>query len=82
LRFLPKGKTVVLELISTKIPSREDPNILAKRIEEAANYVPIENLALSPRRGFASTAEGNFITEQQQWAKLRLVAETARCVWG
>jgi 5-methyltetrahydropteroyltriglutamate--homocysteine methyltransferase len=60
----------------------EDSKQLAKRIEEASRYVPIENLALSPQCGFASTAEGNLITEDCQWAKLKLVAETARRVWG
>jgi 5-methyltetrahydropteroyltriglutamate--homocysteine methyltransferase len=82
LRFVPKGKTVVLGLISSKVPRMEDVSELAKRIEEAAKYVPIENLALSPQCGFASTAEGNLLTEEQQWAKLRLVVDTARRVWG
>jgi len=82
LRFVPKGKTVVLGLVSSKVPRMEDPNDLAKRIEEASRYVPMENLALSPQCGFASTAEGNLITEDQQWAKLRLVADTARRMWG
>jgi 5-methyltetrahydropteroyltriglutamate--homocysteine methyltransferase len=82
LRFVPKGKTVVLGLVSSKIPQMEDSEQLAKRIEEASRYVPIENLALSPQCGFASTAEGNLITEDCQWAKLKLVAETARRVWG
>ncbi|MGB9465293.1 MAG: cobalamin-independent methionine synthase II family protein [Candidatus Acidiferrum sp.] len=82
LRFIPKGKTVVLGLVSSKVPQMEDPNQLAKRIEEASRYVPMENLALSPQCGFASTAEGNLITEDRQWAKLKLVADTARRVWG
>jgi methionine synthase II (cobalamin-independent) len=82
LRFVPMGKTVVLGLISSKVPRMEDPDILAKRIEEASKYVPMENLALSPQCGFASTAEGNLLTEDRQWAKLKLVAETARRVWG
>ncbi|MGC1484029.1 MAG: cobalamin-independent methionine synthase II family protein [Candidatus Acidiferrum sp.] len=82
LRFIPKGKTVVLGLISSKIPRMEDPKELAKRIEEASRYVPIENLALSTQCGFASTAEGNLITEDRQWAKLKLVVDTARSVWG
>jgi 5-methyltetrahydropteroyltriglutamate--homocysteine methyltransferase len=82
LRFVPKGKTVVLGLVSSKIPQMEDSKQLAKRIEEASRYVPIENLALSPQCGFASTAEGNLITEDCQWAKLKLVADTARRVWG
>ena len=82
LRFVPKGKTVVLGLVSSKVPRMEDPKELVKRIEEAARYVPMENLALSPQCGFASTAEGNLLTEEDQWAKLRLVVETARHVWG
>ena len=82
LRFVPKGKTVVLGLVSSKLPRMEDANVLAKRIEEASRYVPMENLALSPQCGFASTAEGNLITEERQWAKLKLVADTARRVWN
>jgi 5-methyltetrahydropteroyltriglutamate--homocysteine methyltransferase len=82
LRFVPRGKTVVLGLVSSKVPRMEDAGVLAKRIEEASKYVPIENLALSPQCGFASTAEGNLLSENQQWSKLKLVAETARRVWG
>ena len=82
LRFVPKGKTVVLGLVSSKVPRMEDPAVLVQRIEEASRYVPIENLALSPQCGFASTAEGNLLTEEQQWAKLKLVVDTARRVWG
>jgi 5-methyltetrahydropteroyltriglutamate--homocysteine methyltransferase len=82
LRFVPKGKTVVLGLVSSKVPQMENPDVLAKRIDEAAKYVPIENLALSPQCGFASTAEGNLITEDRQWAKLKLVSDTARRVWN
>ena len=82
LRFLPKGKTVVLGLVSSKVPQMENSTELAKRIEEASRYVPMENLALSPQCGFDSTAEGNLITEDRQWAKLKLVADTARRVWA
>jgi 5-methyltetrahydropteroyltriglutamate--homocysteine methyltransferase len=82
LRFVPKGKTVVLGLVSSKVPRMEDPEELLKRIDEASRYVPLENLALSPQCGFASTAEGNLLTEDQQWAKLKLVVETARRVWA
>jgi 5-methyltetrahydropteroyltriglutamate--homocysteine methyltransferase len=60
----------------------EDPEQLARRIDEASKYVPLENLALSPQCGFASTAEGNLITEDRQWAKLKLVVDTARRVWN
>jgi 5-methyltetrahydropteroyltriglutamate--homocysteine methyltransferase len=82
LRFVPKGKKVVLGLVSTKRPALEDRESLLRQIEDAAKYVPLEDLALSPQCGFASTMEGNLITEEQQWAKLRLVVETARQVWG
>ncbi len=82
LRFIPKGKTVVLGLISSKLPRLESGEVLARRIDEASKFVPLENLALSPQCGFASTMEGNLLTEDEQWAKLRLVVETARRVWG
>ena len=81
LRFVPKGKTVVLGLISSKLPQLEDKQQLIKRIEEASKYVPLENLALSPQCGFASVMEGNIMTEEQQWAKIGLVVDTARAVW-
>jgi 5-methyltetrahydropteroyltriglutamate--homocysteine methyltransferase len=82
LRFIPPGKTVVLGLVSSKLPELESSDVLTQRIDEASRYVPIENLALSPQCGFASTMEGNLLTEDEQWAKLRLVGETARRVWG
>ena len=82
LRFIPKGKTVVLGLVSSKVPRMEDPEQLMNRIEEASRYVPMENLALSPQCGFASTAEGNLLTEDRQWDKLKLVVDTARRVWN
>jgi 5-methyltetrahydropteroyltriglutamate--homocysteine methyltransferase len=82
LRFVPKGKTVVLGLVSSKVAERENPENLIARIREASQYVPLENLALSPQCGFASTMEGNLLTEENQWAKLRLVVETAKRVWG
>jgi len=81
LRFVPRGKTVVLGLVSSKRPQLESPAELTRRIEEAARYVPLESLALSPQCGFASTMEGNLLSEDDQWAKLRLVVETARQVW-
>jgi 5-methyltetrahydropteroyltriglutamate--homocysteine methyltransferase len=81
LRFVPTGKTVVLGLVSSKVPDMEDKAQLIKRIEEASKYVPIENLALSPQCGFASVMEGNEMTEAQEWAKLGLVVDTARTVW-
>jgi 5-methyltetrahydropteroyltriglutamate--homocysteine methyltransferase len=82
LRFIPKGKKVVLGLISTKQPELEDQKQLLQQIEAAAKYVPLEDLALSPQCGFASTMEGNLLTEDQQWAKLQLVVDTARKLWG
>src|SRR4029453_3446245 len=78
LRFVPKGKAVVLGLVSSKLPQLEHPDELARRIDEAARHVPLENLALSPQCGFASTMEGNLLSEDEQWAKLRLVVDTAR----
>jgi 5-methyltetrahydropteroyltriglutamate--homocysteine methyltransferase len=81
LRFVPKSKSVVLGLVSSKVPDMESPDQLVRRIEEAARYVPIENLALSPQCGFASAMEGNLLTEEQQWRKLQLVVDTARRVW-
>ncbi|HZI57558.1 MAG TPA: methionine synthase [Verrucomicrobiae bacterium] len=82
LRFVPAGKTVVLGLISSKRPQLEDGDVLMRRIQDAARYVPVEYLALSPQCGFASTMEGNLLTEEEQWAKMRLVVETAHRVWG
>ena len=81
LRFVPAGKTVVLGLVSTKSPAMETSVDLIRRIEAASKYVPLENLALSPQCGFASVMEGNPVTEDTQWAKLKLVADTARQVW-
>jgi 5-methyltetrahydropteroyltriglutamate--homocysteine methyltransferase len=82
LRFVPKGKTVVLGLVSTKRAELERKEDVLKRIEEAARVLPLEQLAVSPQCGFASTMEGNLLTEDDQWAKLKLVAEVAREVWG
>jgi 5-methyltetrahydropteroyltriglutamate--homocysteine methyltransferase len=82
LRFVPTGKTVVLGLISSKRPQLENSDALMRRIQQATTYVPLERLALSPQCGFASTMEGNLLTEEEQWAKMRLVMETAHRVWG
>ncbi|MBV8632672.1 MAG: cobalamin-independent methionine synthase II family protein [Silvibacterium sp.] len=82
LRFVPKGKTVVLGLVSSKHPQLERKEDLIRRIKEAAKVLPLEQLALSPQCGFASTMEGNLLTEDDQWAKLQLVVDTAREVWG
>jgi 5-methyltetrahydropteroyltriglutamate--homocysteine methyltransferase len=81
LRFVPAGKTVVLGLVSSKQPRLESKPDLIRRIKEAERYVPLERLALSPQCGFASTMEGNLLSEEDQWAKLRLVVEAAREVW-
>lgn len=82
LRLAPRNKTVVLGLITTKEPKLESPDDLRRRIDEAARYFPLENLALSPQCGFASVAAGNLISMDEQWRKLELVVETARKVWG
>ena len=82
LRYLPKGKTVVLGLVTTKFDAMENKDELKRRIDEAARYAPIEQLALSPQCGFSSTVHGNDIAVEAQRAKLRLVIETAQEVWG
>jgi len=82
LRFMPKNKMVVLGLISSKEPALELIDQLQRRIDGAAKYVPIENLAISPQCGFASTFLGNMLTWDEQRRKLELVVETARAVWG
>ena len=82
LREVPEDRTVVLGLISSKTPALEDKDELKQRISSAAKFVPLERLALSPQCGFASTMEGNLLSPADQEAKLRLVAETAREVWG
>lgn len=82
LRFLPKGKTVVLGLVTTKFGEMESKDMLKRRIDEAARYAPLEQLALSPQCGFSSTVHGNNIAVQSQRDKLRLVVETAQEVWG
>jgi 5-methyltetrahydropteroyltriglutamate--homocysteine methyltransferase len=82
LRFLPKGKTVVLGLVTTKLGELENKDDLKRRIDDAARFAPLNQLALSPQCGFSSTVHGNAIAVEQQAAKLRLVVETAREVWG
>lgn len=82
LRFVPKGKMVVLGLVTTKRPRLESKDDLKRRIDEAARYVPLEQLCLSPQCGFSSTVEGNRLTYDDQVAKLSLIVETAREVWG
>jgi 5-methyltetrahydropteroyltriglutamate--homocysteine methyltransferase len=82
LRFVPKGKMVVLGLVTTKRGALEDPDTLKRRIDEAARFVPLDQLCLSPQCGFSSTVEGNVLTAQEQAAKLRLIVDVAREVWG
>ncbi len=82
LRFVPKGKRVVLGLITTKRPQLESKDDLKRRIEEAAKFLPLDQLCLSPQCGFSSTQDGNELTAEQQRAKLRLVVETAQDIWG
>src|SRR5437764_4945021 len=82
LRFVPKGKLVVLGLVTTKRGELESKDLLKRRIEEASQYVPVEQLCLSPQCGFSSTVEGNVLTYDEQVAKLRLIVETAAEGWG
>jgi 5-methyltetrahydropteroyltriglutamate--homocysteine methyltransferase len=82
LRQVPEDRTVVLGLVSSKKPTLESKDELKQRIQQASQFIPLERLALSPQCGFASTIEGNLVTAADQQAKLRLVAETAKEVWG
>jgi 5-methyltetrahydropteroyltriglutamate--homocysteine methyltransferase len=79
---VPSGKEVVLGLVTTKEPQLEREDDLRRRIDQAAQYVPLERLALSPQCGFASIAAGNLLSIDDQWRKLELVVSTARKVWG
>ena len=82
LRFVPKGKTVVLGLVTSKSGKLESKDELKRRIDEAAKFIPLDQLCLSPQCGFASTEEGNILAEDEQWAKLRMIVEVAEEVWG
>ena len=82
LRHVPKGKTVVLGLVSTKVGQLESKDALKRRIDEAAKFAPMEQMCLSPQCGFSSTVHGNEIAVESQASKLRLVVETASEVWG
>lgn len=82
LRFLPKGKVVVLGLVSTKVPALETIDDVKRRIDEASKYAPLDQLAISPQCGFSSDVVGNLISEDDQKRKLEIVVETARQVWG
>ena len=82
LRYVAEGKKVVLGLVTSKQPGLEDEDTLVARINEAAQYVPLENLCLSPQCGFASCEIGNKLTEEEQWAKIALIQRVAKRVWG
>ena len=82
LKYVAEGKKVVLGLVTTKNPRLEDKQTIIARIHEAARYIPLDRLCLSPQCGFASCEIGNKLTETQQWAKLALVKEIAEEVWG
>jgi 5-methyltetrahydropteroyltriglutamate--homocysteine methyltransferase len=82
LRLVPKGKIVVLGLVTSKTGKLESKDMIKRRIDEAAKFCPLEQLALSPQCGFASSEEGNALTEDEQWAKLRMIVEVADEVWG
>ncbi len=79
---MPKGKYVVLGLVTSKRPDLEKKDDLKRRIEAAAKFVPLEQICLSPQCGFSSTHEGNAVTLDDEIAKLRLIVETAREIWG
>ena len=82
LRFVPKGKKVVLGLLTSKRGELENKDDLKRRIDEASKYVPLDQICLSPQCGFSSTSEGNALSMDQQFQKLRLVVETAHEVWS
>jgi len=82
LRFVPKGKMVVLGLVTSKSGTLESKDELKRRIDQAARFIDLDQLCLSPQCGFASTEEGNILAEDEQWAKLRRIVEVADDVWG
>src|ERR1700690_3834213 len=82
LRLVPKGKTVVLGLVTSKSGRLESKDEIKRRIEQAAKYIPLDHLCLSPQCGFASTEEANILAEDEQWAKLKMIVEIAEEVWG
>jgi 5-methyltetrahydropteroyltriglutamate--homocysteine methyltransferase len=79
---VPPGKFVVLGLVTTKTGDLESKDLLKRRIEEASQFVDVDQLCLSPQCGFSSTVEGNALSEDEQWAKLRQIVEVAEEVWG
>ena len=82
LRLVPKDKTVVLGLVTSKSGTPESRDEIKRRIDQAAKYISLDQLCLSPQCGFASTEEGNVLSESEQWAKLRTIVEIAEEVWG
>jgi 5-methyltetrahydropteroyltriglutamate--homocysteine methyltransferase len=82
LRLLPKGKTAVLGLVTTKTGQLESKDAIRRRLDEAAKFADLDQLCLSPQCGFASTEEGNVLAEDEQWAKLAMIVEVAHEVWG
>jgi 5-methyltetrahydropteroyltriglutamate--homocysteine methyltransferase len=82
LQRLQKGRAAVLGLVTTKTGALEPKDTIKRRIEEAASFADLDQLCLSPQCGFASTEEGNILAEDEQWAKLRMIGEVAREVWG
>jgi methionine synthase II (cobalamin-independent) len=82
LRYVPKDKTVVLGLVTTKLGELESKDTLKRRIDEAAKFMPLDQMCLSPQCGFSSTVHGNEIARESQAAKIRLIVETASEVWG
>jgi 5-methyltetrahydropteroyltriglutamate--homocysteine methyltransferase len=80
--LVPKGKTVVLGLVTSKAGQLESRDVIRRRIDEAAKFVPLDQLCLSPQCGFASTEEGNVLAEEEQWAKLRMIVDVADEIWG
>jgi 5-methyltetrahydropteroyltriglutamate--homocysteine methyltransferase len=81
LRFVPKNKTIVLGLVTTKSGTLEKKDDIKRRIEQAAKFADLDQLCLSPQCGFASTEEGNTLAEEEEWAKLRIIVEIAEEVW-
>ncbi len=82
LRFVPKDKIVILGLVTSKSGTLESKDELKRRLDEASKFLPLEQICLSPQCGFASTEEGNLLTEEEQWRKLERIVEVANEVWG
>jgi len=82
LRLVPKNKRVVLGLVTSKVGELEEKEFIKRRLDEAAQFIDLDQVSLSPQCGFASTEEGNLLTDEQQWAKLRMIVEVSKEVWG